>query len=231
MLHLSLCIEKLSIRMIEKFNRSKYLVLLILVAFLHFAYPLSINENPLYAIVYQTVYTMMVVTGIWLGQENKTLMWSTIILGGIWLVVGVSYALDPTNMIKVLLTYITIFPFQLIVLYLLLRAIFQAERITKDVLYAAITAYILIAAVFVAIYGMIVTIAPHAIIDNAYPDQTIIWQQIIYFSLTTLTTTGYGDILPVGPWARAFANLESVIGVLYLAILMARLVSLYSTEE
>jgi hypothetical protein len=54
---------------------------------------------------------------------------------------------------------------------------------------------------------------------------------LIYYSLTTLTTTGYGDILPVSPWARSLANAEMVIGVLYLAILMARLVSLYSQAD
>ena len=45
-------------------------------------------------------------------------------------------------------------------------------------------------------------------------------------SLTTLTTTGYGDIVPVDPFARSLANLESVIGQFYLAIPVARLVTL-----
>jgi Ion channel len=49
---------------------------------------------------------------------------------------------------------------------------------------------------------------------------------MLYFSLTTLTTTGYGDIVPVDPFARSSANLESVIGQFYLAITIARLVTL-----
>jgi hypothetical protein len=49
---------------------------------------------------------------------------------------------------------------------------------------------------------------------------------MLYFSLTTLTTTGYGDIVAVGPFARSLANLESVIGQFYLAITIARLVTL-----
>jgi voltage-gated potassium channel Kch len=48
----------------------------------------------------------------------------------------------------------------------------------------------------------------------------------LYFSLTTLTTTGYGDIVAVDPFARSLANLESVIGQFYLAITVARLVTL-----
>jgi hypothetical protein len=48
----------------------------------------------------------------------------------------------------------------------------------------------------------------------------------LYYSFTTLTTVGYGDISPVHPLARSFANLEALIGQLYPAILIARLVSM-----
>jgi hypothetical protein len=48
----------------------------------------------------------------------------------------------------------------------------------------------------------------------------------MYFSFVTLTTVGYGDVLPVHPVARSLAMLEAVVGPLYIAILLARLVSL-----
>jgi len=47
----------------------------------------------------------------------------------------------------------------------------------------------------------------------------------IYFSFTTLTTNGYGDIVPLGGFVRAVAALEMVVGVLYIAVLVARLVA------
>ena len=50
---------------------------------------------------------------------------------------------------------------------------------------------------------------------------------MLYFSFTTLTATGYGEILPTHPVARSLANLESIIGQLYFAILLARLVTLH----
>ncbi len=49
---------------------------------------------------------------------------------------------------------------------------------------------------------------------------------MLYFSFTSLTTTGYGDIIPVSPFARSLANLEAVIGQFFLAITVARLVTL-----
>jgi hypothetical protein len=50
---------------------------------------------------------------------------------------------------------------------------------------------------------------------------------MLYFSFTTLTSTGFGEILPIDPFARSMANLESVVGQLYLAILLARLVTMH----
>jgi len=49
---------------------------------------------------------------------------------------------------------------------------------------------------------------------------------MLYFSLTTLTTTGYGDVVAVDPFARSLGNLEAVVGQFYLAITVARLVTL-----
>jgi hypothetical protein len=53
----------------------------------------------------------------------------------------------------------------------------------------------------------------------------------VYFSFMTLTSVGYGDIAPAAPAARALAMLEAVFGQLYLAVLIARLVSLYERER
>lgn len=55
--------------------------------------------------------------------------------------------------------------------------------------------------------------------------------ELVYFRLTTLTSTGYGDIMPVHPAAGSLANLEGVIGQLFLTILLARLVSQHGSKE
>lgn len=53
----------------------------------------------------------------------------------------------------------------------------------------------------------------------------------MYFSFMTLTTVGYGDIIPVNKWAMALANFEAIIGAFYLTVIIARLVSLYGAFE
>ena len=55
--------------------------------------------------------------------------------------------------------------------------------------------------------------------------------ELLYFSLSTLTTTGFGDIVPLHPFVRSLANLEAVIGQLFPATLLARLVSLHTAKD
>lgn len=112
-----------------------------------------------------------------------------------------------------------------------MRFIFLARAITRDVLYAATAVYLLLGGDFVPIYGLLETLAPGAFRDGNALDAPIQWQQLIYFSYTTLTTAGYGDVLPISWWASSFANLEVVVGVLYITIIMARLVGLYTSER
>ncbi|MGC9435220.1 MAG: potassium channel family protein [Methanomicrobiales archaeon] len=62
-------------------------------------------------------------------------------------------------------------------------------------------------------------------------DEALSFSDFIYFSFTTLTTSGYGDIVPVGGLVRAVASLEMVVGVLYIAVLVARLVAVLGRER
>jgi hypothetical protein len=61
----------------------------------------------------------------------------------------------------------------------------------------------------------------------AHQAETEALSGMLYFSFTTLTSTGFGEIVPVNPFARSMTNLEAVLGQLYLAILLARLVTMH----
>ena len=83
------------------------------------------------------------------------------------------------------------------------------------------------ATIFAAAYGLIWELSPAAFANLLAPvggSEEV--GTMLYFSLTTLTTTGYGDIVAVDPFARSLANLEAVLGQFYLAITVARLVTL-----
>jgi len=119
-----------------------------------------------------------------------------------------------------------IFAFSALV-WVVAHAVYAPGRITLHRLQGAIVLYLNLAVIFAAAYGLIWELIPDAFANIAAP--TVDPQEVanmLYFSLTTLTTTGYGDIVPIEPFARSLANLESVIGPLFLAITVARLVSM-----
>jgi hypothetical protein len=84
----------------------------------------------------------------------------------------------------------------------------------------------------VALFGLVTLGVPDAFKGlESFRGNFAVAGNLIYFSFVTLTTIGYGDIVPVHPYARGLANLEAVIGQLYPATLLARLVTLELTGE
>jgi Ion channel len=106
------------------------------------------------------------------------------------------------------------------------RAVFSPGRITYHRIIGAILVYLSVALTFVALYSIVGLLVPNAFSGMSFGDNPALASNVIYFSFVTLTSTGYGDIFPVHPVARSLCNLETIIGQLYPATLLARLVSL-----
>ena len=105
------------------------------------------------------------------------------------------------------------------------------RRVWLDIVFAAFLAmgaigsYLLIGIVFTQAYRLLAGFIPGAFaIGGAAADYDTISQRLSYFSFITLTSTGYGDITPVHPYARSLATMEALAGNLFLAVLVARLV-------
>lgn len=225
----------------EKQNpvEGKVIYVLILVTLVQTIYPVSISNTPAALIGYQVLYMSLMGAGILVVRERPYYTWALVVTGLIWLVAGIIYALNPLAQWANILGYIVIAIFQGLVVRVLLHYIFTTRRVSRDVLYAASAVYLLLGAIFVPIYGLIETFTwfpeqtTHAFVDslNSYEGVPIPWQTFIYYSYATLTTLGYGDILPATFWARSAASAEAVIGVLYVTIIMARLVALYASHK
>jgi hypothetical protein len=107
------------------------------------------------------------------------------------------------------------------------HAVYAPGRITFHRLQGAMVIYLSLATIFANAFGLVWQLIPSAFANlaPAAPGASE-FVTTLYFSLATLTTTGYGDIVPLNPFARSLANLESVIGPFYLAITVARLVTM-----
>ena len=102
--------------------------------------------------------------------------------------------------------------------------------ISSGRIYASVSLYLMLATFWFALYNLMEAIYPASFVQaGASTTARISRAALLYFSLITLTTVGYGDIVPVTPAARVFAALEGAAGVLYIAITVARLVAAYQS--
>jgi len=115
------------------------------------------------------------------------------------------------------------------VVFEVLRNVLASGPVNADKLYAAISAYLLIGLAFATMYEALSFWKPHAF--SSANENLEHLEALVYFSLVTLSTVGYGDIVPAIPEARVLAVSEAIFGQLYLAVLMARLVGLHLSHS
>ncbi len=112
------------------------------------------------------------------------------------------------------------------VLVILIGRTVSLKETNFDSLCGAVAAYFLIAAAWAVSYRVIEVVVPGSFSIHGQSLGSV-GSHWLYYSLTTITTLGYGDITPVSPFARMWSTLEASAGVLYIALLIARLLSLY----
>ena len=175
-----------------------YLALLTTVLMISAVYAASVSQMGRFVgIVLAAVWVLLRWFGLFSGTLNA-MMWSDIAL-------------------MILLFY---------VLAVLIRRTVALKETDFDGLCGAVAAYFLIAVAWAVSYRVIEVVAPGSFSFPSYNLEAL-GNQLMYFSLTTITTTGYGDITPVSPFARMWSTMEAAAGVLYIALLVARLISLY----
>jgi hypothetical protein len=112
--------------------------------------------------------------------------------------------------------------------WLITGRVFRGGSISVYRIYGAIAVYLILGILWGKFYTLICLFEPDAFyLEPATEFGEPRISELIYFSFTTLTTVGFGDIIPVHPIARSLATLEALVGQLYPAVLLARLVTLY----
>jgi hypothetical protein len=114
---------------------------------------------------------------------------------------------------------------------LLFMSIFQITEVTTRTLWEGISIYLLIGLAWANIFAFIDAVAPGSFQDSLNPGVAMTLPTMIYFSFVTLATLGYGDILPTTQQTRGLVIIEVLMGVLYMAILISRLVGAWKPGE
>jgi len=106
---------------------------------------------------------------------------------------------------------------------------FRRGRVDAERIFAVLSAYLLTGLIFGIAYDLVNDLRPGSF--RLPTEETVRFEHGAYMSFVILTSLGFGDVVPVTPVARGLTILEAVIGQMYMAVLVARLVSLYSAEE
>ena len=112
---------------------------------------------------------------------------------------------------------------------LILRRILQASRITMDIVRGGVCVYLLLGYFWALLYGIVYTLDANAFSSELVTEASYL--NMFYFSFVTLTTLGFGDIVPVNEIASVLTVLEALVGQIYPAIFIALLVSGYLAHQ
>ena len=170
----------------------------------------------------KVVYTTMLLTGILSVAKNKTLVVAISLFAFVSVFVSWLSRVNPSKSILIA-NDLSIILFTFFFATAILIKTFQPGDITFHRIIGSIVVYLSVGMIFASTFRVIYLL--HGPVSfNGLQEGNL--KEFLYFSFTTLTTVGYGDITPVHPLARSFANCESLVGQLYPAILIARLVSM-----
>jgi hypothetical protein len=187
-----------------------------------------IADGPINRILQGLFFTGIMITAIWACGRTRLQSWAGLALGIPYLVVLWTARFTDAELWAVLAAGLgtTLFLYAAVVL---LAQVLRAEQVTRDTIYGSLCAYLLLGIVWAHAYVLLNELQPGSFEAANAGNGGVV--DFLYFSYVTLTTLGYGDVLPVTAKAKSLAMMESVTGVIFVAVQIARVVSLYQPDR
>lgn len=208
----------------EKWLKSKYTFLFAALLLWLIATP-YVSHSYIYNLVNTLTFFTIFLAGIYCETHNKKVAFGYILFFIFYLTLRIIYLLYLNNIILILSKILFfVFIFKVIISYL--KDILNKKIINRDIIIGSICIYLLIGLLFGLFYDIFNDIAGQSIQHSA--NLAIDKFDFYYFSYIALTTVGFGDIFVVSPYLKPIIILECVTGVFYIAIIVARLVVMFS---
>jgi hypothetical protein len=205
-------------------------LLLSLIAFLLLSSFVKENEVLGDGVLALSMYVTLVAGTLELSQKENW-RWPGTFLAGISMLIMLAHFFHPAYMIMVA-NWFFLAVFLGFVAVALFSYLGLPGSVTRGRIYGLVNLYLLLGLFYFAIFNLIETVQPGSFRETVLPGSDGISRHaLLYLSLVTLTTLGYGDVVPVSHPARMLAALEAVTGVLYIAITVARLVAAYASAN
>jgi voltage-gated potassium channel len=209
-------------------HRWRHLALLISILLLFVVAPFVVHLHD-GILVMNVISAAVLVAGSYALSERKHLFAIAIVLSAIT-IIGTGLLLAFRQPWALLISHSSVVVLVAFFSVTILSYVLGSGRVTSDKIFAAICVYMLIGYGWTFVYSILLELEPQSFIAtsevarNNYVDRIL---QLRYFSFMTLTTVGYGDIVPRSPAARTMTILQAVMGQFYLVALVGRLVGLH----
>jgi len=200
-----------------------YLLASILLVF--FVGPVAFDYGLLSIVNLEILFLVILIFSIFLHRHDSKLFKVTVV-SLIIILINILFFDNNQSIsqyfLKILIVSITIVE--------LFREIFKTKIIDSHIISSAISIYVLVGIFWYLLFMFLLMIDPDSFyIRNFNPEMVSI--DMIYFSFTTLTTLGYGDITPVSYTAKMWSITEAMMGVMFLAVMISRVVSLFGSKK
>jgi hypothetical protein len=170
---------------------------------------------------------LIIVLGVLLGARlsvsKKIVIRVVLPLSGLWILARLAEGFGNGQHIYNLVSHSVGLTLSCAILWAIFDRL-QTSQVTSSVIAESFISYLIIAISFSQLYWIL-----NELVVNSFNQKISTAQsaEFLYFSMITLTSIGYGGIIPVNPFVRLIAALESVTGIFYVAVVVARLVSAY----
>jgi ion channel len=209
-------------------DRYSVLLLLSLIAFLLLSAFVKENHVLGDGVLALSMYVALVAATLELSQK-RSLRLPAAFLAGISMLLMLVHFFRPVYIIMVA-NWLCLAVFLGFVSVALFSYVGLPGSVTRGRIYGLVNLYLLLGLFYFAVFNLIETMQPNSFSEAGLPASAgISRHSLLYLSLVTLTTLGYGDIVPISQPARMMAALEAVTGVLFIAITVARLVAAYAS--
>ena len=211
--------------MINFFFREKFTILLGVLLIYVIATPFFssiINEDLWVDITFSAVMVSAVLT---LSRDKKSRILGVLLAAPCLVLIWLKLSIPSSELILAGVVLQAMFNFYMVILIIIF--VFHAPVINRDTLSAAIVAYLFVALFFANAFLCLELISPGSF--STSHNQLMADPGVLrYFSFVTLTTLGYGDVVPISSQAKTLAIGEALIGQIYMTVLIARLVGVYA---
>ncbi len=183
---------------------------------------------------WHTLLTFVFISSIFHANHNKKIKTVSISLAIPSVILFWTDLFFPSKTLFALATILTA-AFMFMLVYSIMKRVLLEASVTLETLRGAICAYLLIAFAFACIYTFIEVVFPGSFSYGAHSldlgGNYNFFSWILYFSFVTLLTIGYGDLTPLNSFSQSFSILEGIVGQFYVAMLVSRLIAVYSPSS